>query len=213
MSKYWSFCSENELWEIWDPKPLFKWRQMYSKSRVQDTSMGLIYRGFPTVTHLCLTLSLHSWLSCASLCMWACVLGLMSPSYLLSWALSFFLCLCFSQTGLDRPLSSHMTTHTLGSSTTPTGNTLSVQKAYTCSVANRTRGCHLPCALLFFFFFWPFSAAVLSPACDTDNNLLQRALQTLETFLIDVIWNNEFEKNAKTQHTALSSPPLCSCNR
>ncbi len=58
----------------------------------------------------------------------ACVCAGINESLLVGFMNLFsclFLSLSLSVAGPDRPLSSHMTTHTLGSSTTPTGNTLS----------------------------------------------------------------------------------------
>ena len=111
--------------EISDLRPLLKWRQMYSKPRVQGTSEELIYKAFHTVRHPCLVLSLPPCLSCGF--MWlVCLCTGINESLLVAF-MSFYLpcsvCSSLSLTGPGRPLSSRMTTRTLGSSTTPTGNT------------------------------------------------------------------------------------------
>ena len=95
-------------------------RRMYSEPRVQDARRGSLFTEHFTAPHICASCcrSPHvdscGWCMCGSL-----LVGFMN--LFLSVSLSLSVCVA----GPDRPPSSHMTTHTLGSSTTPTGNTLS----------------------------------------------------------------------------------------
>ena len=143
MSKHWSFPRQTRC-DVSDPTGLFEVRgEMYSEPGVQDTKAYL-----QSISHLCLVLSLPSiallWIHAA--CAHASVCWI-NKSLLVGFTnlfFSFFLSvfsLFLSVAGLDRPLSSHMTTRTPGSSTTPTGNSTicirqQLRAASTHSVAN-----------------------------------------------------------------------------
>lgn len=87
MSKYWSFPRQTRC-EISDPTHLLKWRQMYSKPGVQDTSRELIYRAFShhhTSVPRTVAPLIAGFMQLVHVRARVCVLGLMSLSWLDSW--------------------------------------------------------------------------------------------------------------------------------